>query len=736
MLYAEVLINRKVEALDHGFTYEIPPELFDEIHVGSVVSVPFGAQTVKGIVLSITDDPGDITPKYIDSLVNESFIFPEDLLELANYLGEYYMNPKMSVLRAMIPRGVNLFGKALKAKTESYYTLAPWAEISGLRSEKQKVIVEYLSEYSEISLSEALNEQGFSQSSLQNLVKKGILLKQQRPVRRGRYTVNLNTPNGFILTDEQRNVLHAIRNRSENDKRPILLHGVTGSGKTEVYLRLVADAMAKGKQSIVLMPEIALTPQFISVFEQRFTGKVVLMHSRLSAGERRDAWYAARYGEASVILGARSAVFAPVCNLGLIVMDEEHEESYYQSNTPRFHAREAAAKRCEMAGALFVMGSATPSFESYKKAKDGTVQLLSMAHRVNERPLPKVKIVDMRDELRAGWTDVLSRPLLEAIGKNLEQKKQTVLFLNRLGSHTFVSCRDCGFVHTCPDCGISLIYYEGKKTLHCNHCDYEIEMKQACPQCGSYRIRYFGLGTEGLEKAVRKNFPQAGIDRLDSDSTKHKGDFDRIYQRMKSSETDILIGTKMVTKGWDFPNLTLIGVIAADLTLNFPDFRSGERAFQTITQVAGRCGRSNEVGQVILQTYRPNDPVIRGGSHQDYATYYEWESEKRAGYGYPPFTHEGKIVLSAPRSYLFQHELDRIHEKLEETVSRDTLVLGPAPAVYRYRKEMEKWVVTLVNKKLSVLRNEIKEGLRRLKVENILDKNIVVQVELDPLDII
>lgn len=735
MPYAEILINRKVEALDRSFTYEIPPELFDKIQIGTAVSVPFGNGTAKGIVVALRSDPGEILPKYIDGVIDDSFCFPKDLLELADYLGEYYMNPKMSVLHAMIPRGVNLFGKALKPKTEPYFSLAPWAEVDDLRGKKQKEIVAYLDSHHEISFHEAVHERGFSASALATLVKKGILLKNRRPVVRRGFEVQNYTETPFPLTDAQRRVLHAIRNRDCSDKRPVLLHGITGSGKTEVYLRLVADIIAQGKQAIVLMPEIALTPQFVSLFERRFPGKVILAHSRLSAGERRDAWYAARSGEASVVLGARSAVFAPVERLGLVIMDEEHEDSYYQSNAPRFHAREVAAKRCEIAGALFLMGSATPSLESYHKGMKGEYQLLTMEHRVNGALLPVVNVVDMREELRSGWTSVLSRPLLEAISENLLQKKQTLLFLNRLGSRTFVSCRDCGFVYTCPDCGIALVYYESRNILRCNHCGYEIKMGKNCPQCNGRRIRYFGLGTEGLEKAVKKFFPQAAVGRLDSDNTKHKGDFNRIYEQMKNGDIEILVGTKMITKGWDFPNLTLTGIIAADLTLNFPDFRAGERTFQTITQVAGRCGRSSERGRVILQTYRPQDPVILGGSRQDYVAYYEWESKKRENYGYLPYRHEAKIIFTVPKGYFFRSDLEQIYN-IFATDQGPIEVLGPSPAIYRYHKETEKWILTLMGEKLFDVRHKIKEGLYRLKVEDILNKDIVVQVEIDPLDII
>lgn len=581
MQFIKVLINKKIKDLDRDFVYEVPPEWMGLVQIGSVVSVPFGYGTEKGIVVGFAEPSAEYQIKSIDGLLNEEFVFPEDLLVLADALSRYYMNTTIAMLKAMIPAGVNLFGKAQKPKTESWLIFREnGKDIAALRSEKQRNLALLLKEKGEISF-HCAEEKGFSGAICNGLVKNEVALKEMRQVRRYAYG---NLPQREVsipdLTPEQQQALTAIRNRKDDDRRPILIHGVTGSGKTELYLRLVRDTLAKGKQVIVLLPEIALTPQFVSVFENRFYGKVALFHSRLSDGERRDAWYAFRNGTARIALGARSCVFAPAENLGLIIMDEEHEDSYEQDTSPRFHARTAASLRCQHLGADLVLGSATPSFESYEKALRGEYFLVTLRHRVGGTALPAITTVDMREELKAGWTEVLSRDLIDAIHGTLNRGKQVMLFLNRLGYHTFVSCRDCGFVHRCPHCGVSLTYYQKEHCLRCTRCDYQTEHSDVCPACGSRRIKYFGLGMDQLEEIVSRHFPDAVIDRLDSDSTRRKGSVDEVFRRMQQGTTQILIGTRMIAKGWDFANVMLIGIIAADYSLNFPDFRSVKKLFR------------------------------------------------------------------------------------------------------------------------------------------------------------
>ena len=733
MQYVKVIINKKVKSLDHDFVYEVPPEWMGLVQIGSVVSVPFGQRTEKGIVVGYAELSEEYHIKYIDGILNEEFLFPEDLIVLADLLSRYYMNTTIGMLKAMIPRGINLFGRAQKQKTEPWLIFKESGkDISKLRGEKQRALAGILKEQGEISFHSA-EELGFSPAVCGGLVKNGIAEKENRKVQRYSYR---HLPKEDIvvpdLTEEQHQALTAIRHRKSEDHRPILIHGVTGSGKTELYLRLTEDTLKKGKQVIVLLPEIALTPQFVSIFERRFYGKVALFHSRLSDGERRDAWYAFRQGDARIALGARSCVFAPAENLGLIIMDEEHEDSYEQDSSPRFHARVAAELRCQMHDADLVLGSATPSFESYEKAMRGDYFLITLRHRVGGTPLPAMRTVDMREELKAGWTEVLSRDLLEAMGKTLAEGKQVMLFLNRLGYHTFVSCRDCGFVYRCPDCGVSLTYYQKDQRLRCTRCDYQTENKNRCPECGSHRIKYFGLGLDQLEEIVARHFPGVTMDRLDSDSTRLKGSVDEVYGRMKSGQTRILIGTRMIAKGWDFPGVALIGVIAADYTLNFPDFRSGEKTFQMVAQVAGRCGRGREQGTVILQTYRPEEPALIFGGLQDYDTYYHLEMKNRRRFGYPPFAHLMKVIITAPCEYLSGEKLEKIKNCFSRADAGEIRLFGPSPSVYRERGK-DKWILTFLGNKLFLLREIINKGILRLQSEKLIDKNISIQIETEPI---
>lgn len=737
MNFAEVYVNKKIAPLDHTFIYEIPGELVGRVKVGTVVSAPFGHTTVKAVVTAILEDPGNIAPKYIDSIINEEFLFPKDLLELGTYIGDYYMNTTMSVFRAMIPGGIDIFGKIQKPKTQPWLKVAVATDPSTIKGVKQRELYAYLLEVGEVSQAEAGKALDFSASVLKGLIDKGLVVKENRRVRRYSYgDLDNIKAKPLELTLEQNNVLQAILHEPDPDNRPILLHGVTGSGKTEIYLRLAQEAYKNSRQTIILIPEIALTPQFVTLFEDRFPGEVAVMHSRLSSGERRDAWYGVQEGRAKIVLGPRSAIFAPTPDLGLIIMDEEHEASYEQENTPRFHTREVAIKRSQLSNALFVMGSATPSMETYEKAKNGEYRLFTMAHRVDDRPLPKVEIVDMRKELAEGWKEVLSRSLIRDMEDCLEQGNQAMLFLNRLGTRTFVSCRDCGFVYQCPHCGVSMVYYQSQGVMRCNRCDHREKLTGHCPQCGGKRIKYFGLGTEGLEAVVRKFFPNAAIDRLDSDTTKVKGDFDKIYHRMSQGETDILIGTKMIAKGWDFPRVTLTGIVAADLTLNFPDFRAGEQTFQSITQVSGRCGRGREPGKVVMQTYRPEEKVLQLGAGQDYQSFFQWEIENRKKYGYPPYSQSLRIVFTAPKGYFFQDDVNAIKRIFKESATGNTRVFGPVPAVYRYRREEEMWTLTLMGENLPELKYLYSIGIEKIKQEKLIDKTIKVQTEVNPIHII
>jgi primosomal protein N' (replication factor Y) len=733
MRYIKVIINKKIATLDHDFIYEVPMELFDEIKIGSVVSVPFGHTSEKGVVVGFCDDPGDYQVKFIDGILNDEFTVPIDLLRLADDLSKFYMNTTIAMIKAMIPAGINLFGNALKEKKESWLFFQEKGQNNeAIKGAKQRELATLMQKKGDAPQKEIISL-GFSVSVIKGLIDKGVLRRENLPV--SRYSYHDYTPENTDIPDltaDQQGALEQITENKNHENRAVLLHGVTGSGKTEIYLRLIEKTLAEGKQSIVLLPEIALTPQFVRIFENRFHGKIALLHSRLSTGERRDAWYAIRNGEAKIALGARSCIFAPTSNLGLIIIDEEHEDSYEQDTSPRFHSREAALLRCEYSGATLVMGSATPSFESYEKALNNEYLLVELENRIGGALLPEITLVDMREELKAGWTDVLSRTLLAEMEETLMRKKQIMLFLNRLGYHTFVSCRDCGFVYNCPDCGVSMTYFRKEHALKCTRCGLKTTLEKECPACGSQRIKYFGLGTEQLEEIVRKHFPKARIGRLDSEQTKRKGSFDRIYDDMKNGVTDILIGTRMMAKGWDFPNVALTGIIAADYSLNFPDFRAGEKTFQMIAQVAGRCGRGEERGKVVLQTYRPEEPVLLFGGQQNYQAYYHWEVRRRKQFGYPPFTHLMKVVMTTPADYLEKDELEEIRQNFLLDKDETVRVFGPTPAIYNDQGK-DKWVVTFIGDELSSLRQRIKRGILQLKSEKIIDKNFNIQIETEPI---
>lgn len=733
MQYVKVIINKKIASLDHDFIYEIPPELFGEVKIGSVVSVPFGYTTEKGIVVGFCDEPGAYQVKYIDGILNEAFTVPVDLLQLADGLSKYYMNTTIAMVKAMIPAGINLFGKALKEKKEPWLVFQENGQnIEDIKGAKQRGLAVFMRGKREVPQRE-VTSLGFSTAVIKGLLDKDVVRREYLPV--SRYSYRHYAPQKRDIPDltaEQEAALEKIKNNQNEARRPVLLHGVTGSGKTEIYLRLIEETLQEGKQAIVLLPEIALTPQFVRIFENRFHGEIALLHSRLSAGERRDAWYALRNGDAKIALGARSCIFAPTPQLGLIIIDEEHEDSYEQDTSPRFHSREAALLRCKYSGATLLLGSATPSFESYEKALSGEYLLVELKNRVGGTLLPEITLIDMREELKAGWTEVLSRTLLAEMETTLAAKKQIMLFLNRLGYHTFVSCRDCGFVYRCPDCDVSMTYFRKEHVLKCTRCGQQIHLEKQCPACGSQRIKYFGLGTEQLEEIVRKHFPKVKIDRLDSEQTRLKGSFERIYEDMKNGATNILIGTRMIAKGWDFPNVALTGIIAADYTLNFPDFRAGEKTFQMIAQVAGRCGRGEERGKVILQTYRPEEPALLFGGQQNYEAYYRWEAKSRKKFGYPPFTHLMKVVMTTPADYLERDELEEIRQGFLVEAKEAFRVFGPTPALY-HDQGKDRWVLTFIGADLSPLRQGIKRGISQLKSENIVDKNFNIQIETEPM---
>ena len=534
-----------------------------------------------------------------------------------------------------------------------------------------------------ISVEELKEKAAVTDSPIHTLLQKGILVEQRRQEKRDVFQLEDYTPTQpFYPTPAQAQALALLREEEQKaQKRPVLLHGVTGSGKTEIYMQLIEHVIMEGKQAIVLVPEISLTPQIMERFISRFGKRVSVTHSRLSLGERLDQWRKARDGEISIIIGPRSALFMPFSNLGVIVMDECHESSYISDVTPKYHTREVARKLSELTGALLVMGSATPDIDSYHRAVTGEFLLLQLKERTKGSHLPEVFVTDMRKELEDGNRSAFGLPLQQAIRENLEKGQQTMLFLNRRGYSTFVSCRKCGEALTCPSCNVSYTYHASDKALVCHYCGKEVPVPKTCPSCGSHYIRYFGTGTQKIEEETRRLFPEASVLRMDADTTTGKNGHARILELFGKGKADILIGTQMIAKGHDFPNVTLVGILAADLSLNLGTYQAAETCFQLITQAAGRAGRGELAGRVFIQTYQPENYAIRMAAAQDYEGFYQEEILLRQAMEYPPFSHIFSVLITGEMEQEVILAAQRLGAYMNHYAERaGCTVVGPAPA--------------------------------------------------------
>ena len=557
---------------------------------------------------------------------------------------------------------------------------------------KQSAVLRVLSKHGEMSVPDIISLSGATRNSVEALyVKQLIDYREAEILRNPLEGKQPCSPGELVLSETQENAASQVINKGSGT---FLLHGVTGSGKTEVYMKIVSDALKKGKQAILLVPEISLTPQMTDRFFKRFGDKVAVIHSALSLGERLDEWRRIHRKDASVIIGARSAIFAPCESIGAIIIDEEHEQSYKSESSPRYHARDIASFLAQKHNCPLVLGSATPSVESYYKAKNGQYTLLELGERFNKKPLPDVHIADMRQELRDGNKTVLSRILAKEMNENLDRKEQTILFLNRRGYSTFVSCRDCGFVFTCPSCSVSLTYHKNSASLVCHYCGHREYIKQTCPKCKSTRVRDFGKGTQKAEEQIESIFPSASILRMDADTTSGKRGHEKLLDKFSTEKTDILLGTQMVTKGLDFENVTLVGVLAADASLNIDDFRAQERTFNLITQVCGRAGRGDKPGRAIIQTYEPDNPILLLAAKQDYKSFYEEEIAYREAFYYPPFCDIITLTVSSSDKDEAEGAAARAAMKLKVSLRsyENCVFYGPSPAPlnkiqgrYRYR---------------------------------------------------
>ncbi len=699
MNYANIIVDQSSEAIDRLFTYRVPEGM--SVQPGQLAEVPFGPKRLEGFVVSLSERC-DLPPEKVKPLlrvVREEPVILPDLMELADWMHARYLCNLVDALRLMIP--AELRGERVRPRTARRARLALSGDAleafiqANRRAPKQLEIIERLK-------GGEVQAAALDAGALRALEKKGAVTVRDVASRRVPHALaGDDRAADPELTDEQRDAVARLTAALEGGGARFLLHGVTGSGKTEVYIRLIRRALELGRTAIVLVPEIALTPQMVAWLHGRFGGDAAVLHSALSAGERFDEWERIRSGEARVVIGARSAIFAPLQNIGAIVVDEEHETSYQSDRRPRYDAREVAWRRASQHGAVLLLGSATPSVSTYMRVMPGVrpqnrLELIELRRRVNGRPMPRVDIVDMRGEFGRGNHSIFSARLSGELRRCLDEGHQAMLFINRRGHSTFVSCRACGYVARCDQCDVTMTYHQAENALRCHYCGKTLPPPKRCPQCGSGYIKYFGAGTQKVQEEVRRLFPDARVVRMDVDTTRQKDAHARILERFRAGDANVLVGTQMIAKGLDFPGVALVGVVAADVSLNLPDYRSVERTFQLITQVAGRAGRADVPGRVVVQTYEPEHYGIKLAAAQDYRAFYTRESAYRRSAMYPPFTVIARVVYSAKdpaaAEAAARDARARLGAYLDETGARaDAIQLAAAEAPIRLLRGEARW---------------------------------------------
>lgn len=669
-MVALVLVEVMSRAVDKTFSYNIPKELIDDVAVGKRVVVPFGRKQVEGFVLEIVDDiTSDYQLKDIIS-VNNDIVLTEELLSLGRAVSYSTLAPLISCYQAMLPKALKI--KQKKEITKKYETYYKVIDNSFKLSDKQAEIVNIIKDKT-VSEKELVNVKKISKARLNLLVEKKVLAKELRESYRLEHNDISEEKNK--LTPLQEKVAKEIIDSSDT---VYLLHGVTGSGKTEVYMTLIEEGIKRGKQSIVLVPEISLTPQTLARFEKRFGKRVAVFHSALSEGEKYDEYRRVARGEVNVIVGTRSAIFAPLKNISYIIMDEEHSDSYKQENSPRYDTKMVALERCRYHKAKLILGSATPTLESYARALKGVYHLVNLKERVGGRNLPKVEFVDMNKAI-ATAKGHFSLELIKRIEETLRRGEQVILLLNRRGYSSVLSCKNCGYVMKCPNCDISLTYHKTNNMLRCHYCGYATNYPKVCPECKEEALRDLGVGTEKIEEEVKSLFGNSKVLRMDVDTTSKKNAHQKIIESFAKGEANILIGTQMVAKGLDFPNVTLVGVLNTDTSLMIPDFRSSEATFDLLSQVAGRSGRAKE-GLVVFQTYNKDHYAISCASNHDYLTFYKEEMAIRKMMKYPPYYYLVLVKISGKDENSCLKEAVRCEKVLKKYLDK-TILLGPTKAM-------------------------------------------------------
>ncbi|EAE5904290.1 primosomal protein N' [Listeria monocytogenes] len=789
---AKVIVDVPAMQVDRPFDYYIPEDLEELIRPGMRVSVPFGNRKIQGFVIALGETEENPKLKGIDGVMDLAPVLNEELMELGDWLAEDTLSFRVSAYQAMLPAALRAKyekyflrldeeNEELEQLFEGYETL-DWkvAEARGLlkqigkwvregsvevvyqvknkiTSKKVRVvnclksphqlaeIIEDMPknakaqsrvlaffqafEGNEITAAELKKQAETTDATIKKLVDLGLLSIQEKIVSRDPYENHqFEKSESLQLLPDQQTACEKII--AATDQETFLIHGVTGSGKTEIYLQTIEAKLKEGKEAIVLVPEISLTPQMVERFKSRFGSEVAVLHSALSSGEKYDEWRKIERKEARVVVGARSAVFAPFENLGIIIIDEEHEASYKQEDNPRYHARDVAIWRATKYQCPVVLGSATPSLESFARAKKGVYTLIELPSRVNDRAMPEVSVVDMREELRKENRTEFSTELLEKIKDRIAKKEQTVLMLNRRGYSSFVMCRDCGYVVECPNCDISLTYHQSSNQMKCHYCGHEERVPQKCPSCEGEHIRYFGTGTQKVEESLTKLIPEARVIRMDVDTTRTKGAHEKLLKSFRNHEADILLGTQMIAKGLDFPDITLVGVLNADTMLHLPDFRASERTFQLLTQVSGRAGRHDRTGEVIVQSYNPEHYSIEFAKKHDFIGFYNHEMQLRKMGSYPPFYYLTMINVSDENEMKAIRTIQEMAQFLRGKLGPDAVILGPVPSTITRIKNKYRYQCIIKYKIEPNLKKELKTLITHYQKDQ--QKGLTITIDVQP----
>ncbi len=726
-MYAEVLIEYKVKSLDRSFTYIIPDDLKSIIKVGMKVCVPFGQSNklINGFVTKITSEGLGTNLKSIVSINDRELVLNEELMELGKYLADKTLSTLISAYQTMFPSSLKI--KTKKSNYQKYITyLKPRVPkeflksyIEEVKGTKQKQLLE------DILVAGRIQKKMYNPSTIKSLIDKGIIEEENVPTYRIDKEDQKKDDNIKLSIDQQNAVDEILENK--NTSKTYLLHGVTGSGKTEVYMHLIKRLVESGNSAIMLVPEITLTMQIVNNFYSRFGSDVAILHSGLSDGEKYDEYLKVLRGDAHIIVGTRSAIFAPTKNLGIIIIDEEHSESYKQDNSPRYNAIDIAKWRCEYNNIPLVLGSATPRYETYARALKGVYSLLTLPKRIGDIDLPKVHIIDMQVEAK-NRSMILSRPLKSMIQDRLDKGEQSIILLNRRGFGTLVMCPMCGYTFKCPNCDITLTYHKSSNSLRCHYCGYFMEKPLVCPECKAGEIKDTGLGTEKLEETLRNMYPSARIVRMDADTTSRKGSHEKIISDFKDEKYDILLGTQMISKGLDFPKVTLVGVISADASLNIPDFRSGERTYALLNQVAGRAGRSGLESDVVIQTYNPDNFTIKMLEVGSFIKNYQYEMSIRKKLKYPPYYYLIGVKICSRVYEDASIEASKVGNYIKRNVKDETIILGPTTAGVFKINNVYRFQIVIKYR----FDENIKSILKEIDEMYINHKTVYIEIDVDP----